>query len=117
MHREPSKASLKLYSKLKKAESSALFQAYTGQIGLRKFLASARVPRVDLGDCLYGEGSETAEHILLYCDNRRPTTWSQGAQFRKLVSEPESGALVARQLIQCRRLGQFSLASRLLYGQ
>jgi hypothetical protein len=42
--------------------------------------------------------------------------WSRGAQFRKLVSEPALGGQVARQLIQCGRLGQFSLASRLLYS-
>ena len=114
---EPSKASIKLYNKLKKAESSALFQARTGRIGLRRFLASARVPGIDSGDCLCRKGRETAEHMLLHCDNRPRTNWSRGAQFQKLVSEPESGALVARQLIQSGRLGQFSLASRLLYSQ
>jgi hypothetical protein len=114
---EPSKSTLKLYSQLKKAESSVLFQARTGRIGLRRFLASVRVPGIESGDCLCGKGRETAEHMLLYCDNRPAATWSRGAQFRKLVSEPESGALVARRLIQSGRLGQFSLASRLLYSQ
>ena len=113
---QPDKSSLKLYSQLKKAESSVLFQARTGRIGLRRFLASARVPGIESADCLYGKGQETAEHILLYCDER-PRTWSRGAQFRKLVSEAASGGQVARQLIQSGRLGQFSLASRLLYNQ
>jgi len=113
---EPSKSTLKLYGQLKKAESTALFQARTGRIGLRRFLASARVPGIESGDCLCGKGRETAEHMLLYCDNRPTVNWSRGAQFQKLVSEPESGALVARQLIQSGRLGQFSLASRLLYS-
>ena len=67
---EPNKASLKLYKELKKAESSALFQARTRRIGLRRFLASARVPGIESGDCLCGGGQETAEHILLYCDDR-----------------------------------------------
>lgn len=114
---EPSKSTLKLYSQLKKAQSSALLQAMTGRIGLRHFLASVKVPGIESGGCLCGKGRETAEHILLYCDNRPMANWSRGAQFQKLVSEPESGALVARQLIQSGRLGQFSLASRLLYSQ
>jgi hypothetical protein len=116
-HGEPSRASLKLYSKLKKAESSALFQARTGRIGLRRFLASARVPGIESGDCLCGEGKETAEHMLLHCTNRPATNWSRGARFDRLVSEPESGAIIARQIIQSGRLGQFSLANRLLYNQ
>jgi hypothetical protein len=114
---QPDRSSLKLYGQLKKAESSVLFQARTGRIGLRRFLASARVPGIESADCLCGKGKETAEHILLYCDERPPATWSRGAQFRKLVSEPATGAQVARQLIQGGRLGQFSLASRLLYSQ
>ncbi len=113
---QPDKSSLKLYGQLKKAESSALFQARTGRIGLRRFLASARVPGIESAECLCGKGQETAEHILLHCDDR-PRTWSRGAQFRKLVSEAASGGQVARQLIQSGRLGQFSLASRLLYNQ
>ena len=113
---EPSIASLRLYSKLKKAESSALFQARTGRIGLRGFLATTRVPGIESGDCLCRGGRETAEHMLLHCNNRPQAYWSRGARFYKLVSEPESGALVARQLIQSGRLGQFSLASRLLYS-
>ena len=74
---EPSKASIKLYSKLKKAESSALFQARTGRIGLRRLLASARVPGIDSRDCLCIKGRETAEHMLLHCDNRPRTNWSR----------------------------------------
>ena len=96
---EPSTSTLKLYSQLKKAESSVLFQARTGRIGLRRFLALVRVPGIDSEDCLCGKGKETAEHLLLHCDNRPTATWSRGAQFQKLVSEPESEALVARQLI------------------
>jgi hypothetical protein len=113
---EPNRASLKLYSKLKKAESSALFQARTGRIGLRGFLATMRVPGIESGECLCGGGKETAEHMLLDCYDRPQAYWSRGARFDKLVSEPETGARVARQLIQSGRLDQFSLASRLLYS-
>jgi hypothetical protein len=66
---QPFQSGLKLYSQLKKAESSALFQARTGRIGLWRFLAFVRVPRVESEECLYGKGKETAEHILLHCDN------------------------------------------------
>ena len=114
---QPDGSSLKLYGQLKKAESSVLFQARTGRIGIRRFLASARVPGIESVECLCGKGKETAEHVLLYCDERPQAIWSRGAQFRKLVSEPATGAQVARQLIQGGRLGQFSLASRLLYSQ
>jgi hypothetical protein len=114
---QPSQICLKLYSQLKKAESSALFQARAGRIGLRRFLASVRVPEVDSEECLCGKGKETAEHVLLHCDNTPQRAWSRGAQFRKPVSEPAAVGQVTRQLIQCGRLGQFSLASRLLYSR
>jgi hypothetical protein len=79
-------------------------------------LASARVPEIESGECLCGGGLETVEHVLLHCDNI-PRAWSRGAQFRRLVSEPESSVKVARQLIQSGKLGQFSLANRLLYKE
>ena len=69
-----------------------LFQAHTGQISLRRFLALVRVSEIDSGDCLCRKEKETAEHVLLYCDNRPIVTQSREAQFQKLVSEPESGA-------------------------
>jgi hypothetical protein len=114
---QPSQSCLKLYIQLKMTESSAGFQASTGRIGLRRFQASARVPEVDSDECLCGKGKETAEHVLLHCDDTPQRAWSRGAQFRKLVSEPAVVGQVARQLIQCGRLGQFSLASRLLYSR
>jgi hypothetical protein len=95
---QPSQSCLKLYSQLKKAESSALFQARTGRIGLRLFLTSVRVPGVDSDDCLCEKGKETAEHVLLHCDNAPQRAWIRGAKFRKLVSEPASVGQVARQL-------------------
>jgi hypothetical protein len=41
----------------------------------------------------------------------------QRSEFRKLASEPAAVGQIARQLIQCGRLGQFRLASRLLYSR
>jgi hypothetical protein len=61
-------------------------------------------------------GKETAEHVLLHCANTPQRVWSRGAQFQKLASEPAAVGQIARQLIQCGRLGQFRLASRLLYS-
>jgi hypothetical protein len=66
---QPFQSCLKLYSQLKKAESSALFQAKTGRIGLRRFLAFLGVPGIKSKKCLCKKGKETAEHVLLYYDN------------------------------------------------
>ncbi|PQE10735.1 zinc knuckle protein [Rutstroemia sp. NJR-2017a WRK4] len=85
----PDYKSLRLYDRLRKAESSILFQARTDRIGLRGFLASAKVPQIDSGEL--------------------------GVRFEQLVSEADSGARVARQLIRSGKLGQYSLAAQLLY--
>jgi hypothetical protein len=66
---QPSQSGLKLYSQLKKAESSALFQARTEKIGLWRFLAFVRVPEVESKECLCGKGKKTAEHVLLHYNN------------------------------------------------
>jgi len=79
-------------------------------------LALARVPEIESRKCLCRGGLEIVEYILLHYDNILQA-WSRGAQFRRLVSEPESSAKVARQLIQSGKLGQFSLANRLLYKE
>jgi len=111
----PRPNNIKLYSKLKKAESSAVFQARTGRIGLRHFLAKARVPEISSPECSCGYGLETAAHVLLHCKDR-PSSWPRGARFRKIMEAPECVGQVARELIQCGRLGQFSLANKLLYS-
>ena len=111
---QPDARNLELYSRLKKAESSALFQARTGRIGLRLFLHTANVPGVDSTFCSCGQGVETAEHLLLHCRDH-PSRWSRGARFSRLIENVETASQAARQIIQCGRLGQFSLANRLLY--
>ena len=63
--KQPTQSSLKIYSKLKKAESLVLFQARTRRISLWRFLALARVPGVSK-ECLCEQGKETAEHVLLH---------------------------------------------------
>ena len=92
---QPRPKNVKLYSKLKKAESSAVFQARTGRIGLRHFLAKARVPGISSPECCCGSGLETAEHVLLHCKNR-PSSWPRGARFRKIIETPECVGQVAR---------------------
>jgi hypothetical protein len=47
-----------------------------------------KVPGVESEECLYEKGKETAEHVLLHCDNIPQRAWTRGAQFRKLLSEP-----------------------------
>jgi hypothetical protein len=76
-----------------------------------------KVPGVVSEECLCEKGKETAEHVLLYCDNTPQRAWSRGAMFSKLASEPAAVGQIARQLIQGGRLGQFRLASRLLYSR
>ena len=93
-----------------------LFQARTGRIGLRRFLASARVPGVS-EECLCKQGKETAEHVLLHCGDTPQRAWGRGVPFQKLVSEPALAGQAARHLIQGGRLDQFSVASRLLYRE
>jgi hypothetical protein len=58
-----------------------------------------RVLEVESEECLCGKGKETAEHVLLYCDNILQRVWSRGAQFRKLAFEPAAVGQIARQLI------------------
>jgi hypothetical protein len=57
------------YIKNKTIIKLLLIIARTRKISLRRFLASARVPGVDSDKCLCKKGKETAEHVLLYCDN------------------------------------------------
>ena len=113
----PSASRLKLHKQLKKAESSVLVQARTGRIGLAHFLNKARVPGYETPACRCGLGDETAEHLLLHCrleTERRQ--WRRGTRLSDLVSEPSRAATTARWIIQSGRLGQFQLASKLLYG-
>jgi hypothetical protein len=113
----PSASRLKLHKHLKKAESSVLVQARTGRISLAHFLNKARVPGYETPACRCGLGDETAEHLLLHCQletERRQCR--RGMRLRDLVSEPRSTATAARWIIQSGRIGQFQLASKLLYG-
>ena len=113
----PSACRLKLHERLKKAESSALVQARTGRIGLAHFLNKAQVPGFESPACRCEQGSETAEHLLLHCplesERRR---WGRRSILSDLVSKPDYTAATAKWIIQGGRLGQFQLASHLLYS-
>ena len=113
----PSANRLKLHKQLKKAESSVLVQARTGRIGLAHFLNKARVPGYETPACRCGLGDETAEHLLLHCQlETERRQWRRSTRLRDLVSEPRNTATTARWIIQSGRIGQFQLASKLLYG-
>jgi hypothetical protein len=105
----PNKAALKLHSKLRKAESSVLIQARTSRIGLTKFLYNRKVLGVLTAQCRCGAGEETPRHIALFCTDE--------AERRQQLIGTNSGAKrLAEWMIRSGRLGQFSLAKRLLYS-
>ena len=114
----PSARRLTLHEQLKKAESSVLLvQARTGRIGLAHFLNKARVPGYETPACRCGLGDETAEHLLLHCQlETERRQWRRSTRLRDLISEPRNTATTARWIIQSGRIGQFQLASKLLYG-
>lgn len=60
------RAVLKLYTKVRKAESIALVQLQTGRVGLVYFLYKVGVPGYDLSLYSYGQADETPRHFLLY---------------------------------------------------
>ena len=114
---EPGANRLKLYTQLKKAESTVLIQARTGRIGLAHFLSKACVPGFESPACKCELGIKTAEHLLLHCQlETERRGWRQGATLSDLVSDPKNTAVTARWIIQSSRLDQFRLASRLLYS-
>ena len=58
---------LKRHEGLTKAQSSLLFQARTGDIGLRDYLFRVKVPEVNTPYCKCGERRETVEHLVVWC--------------------------------------------------
>ncbi len=119
--RPPDPKVLKLYSSLRKAESSALVQFRTGCTGLAYFLNKARVPGVESGFCSCGRGLETPRHVLIHCSKeaeRREELRGVGRgrlDFRKLLDTPAGAGVASRWIVRSERLHQFSLARALLY--
>jgi hypothetical protein len=113
----PSASRPKLHRQLKKAESSVLVQARTGRIGLAHFLNKAQVPGYETPAFRCRLGDATAKHLLHHCQlETERRQWRRGTRLSDLVSEPSSAATTEKWIIQSGRLGQFQLASKLLYG-
>ena len=115
---------LRRHEGLTKAQSSLLTQARTGDIGLRDYLFKAKVPGVLIPYCECGEGRETVEHLVVWCDiPPKLRTWKE-AEIRSqrdlqlvLRGVGARSARLARKvlswLMDSTRLLEYSLARRL----
>jgi hypothetical protein len=116
----PNEAVLKLYSGLRKAESSVRVQARTGRIGLAKFLYNRKVLGVLTAQCRCGAGEETPRHIALFCTDeikrRQHLRVSGRLDYQQLIGTNGGAKRLAEWMIRSGRLGQFSLAKHLLYS-
>ena len=114
------RAVLKLHSGLRKAESSVLVQARTGRIGLLKFLYNRKVPGVLSAQCRCRNGEETPRHMALFCieeaGRRQHLRAGRRLDYQQLIGTSGGARRLAEWLIRSGRLGQFSLARRLLYS-
>jgi hypothetical protein len=117
----PTKQVLQLHGQLQKAESSLLVQARTGKIGLAKFLHSRKVPGFETAQCRCSAGCETPQHMVLFCieeaDRRSELTGPMGRKwsYPQLIGDREAVKGFTRWMMRSGRLGQFSLAQRLLF--
>jgi hypothetical protein len=115
---------LKRHEGLTKAYSSLLTQARTGDIGLRDYLFKVKAPGVLTPYCECGEGRETVEHLVVWCNiPPNPRTWKE-AEIRSqrdlqlvLRGVGARSARLARKvlswLMDSARLLEYSLARRL----
>ena len=118
----PAKARLQLHAQLQKAESAVLIQARTGCIGLAQFLQHRKVPGVVTATCECGYGPETTKHIVVHYalvdeESRRQLRTGGFLDYNWLLNTPEGAQKLSKWLIRLGRLQQFSLASKLLYGE
>ncbi|KAL2123800.1 hypothetical protein VTJ04DRAFT_165 [Mycothermus thermophilus] len=112
---------------LTKAQSSLLTQARAGAVGLRGYLFRAKVPGVNTPHCACGQGEETVEHLVVWCQYPpRPRPWDprairtrldlyyvlrgRGARAQRLAKG------VVNWLLQSGRLPEYRLAARLDLG-
>jgi len=110
---------------LRKVESSVLVQARTGKIGLRHFLFQRRVPEAvtPLCNCSHQQ-RETAEHLVLRCDNvsEQQRTWLKerakplrtSSDFTAALQCPERAELITRWILGTGRLREYRLAVEIL---
>jgi hypothetical protein len=118
----PTKKTLELHKDLQKAESALLVQARTGRIGLAQFLNSRRVPGYETAKCQCLGGHETPRHMTQYCaieGPRRPELRDSAGRaqaYPTLVGTGQGAKTFVRWMMVSGRLGQFSLAKRLLFS-
>jgi hypothetical protein len=115
------KAVLKHHSGLRKEESSVLVQARTSRIGLAKFLYSRKVPGILSAQCRCRAGEETPRHMALSCTDeterrQRLRTGGRVLDYQQLIGTNSGVKKLAEWMTRSGRLGQFSLARRLLYS-
>ena len=97
-----------------RAESSVIFQARTGKIGLRSYLHS--ISAEDSRNCPCGADTQSVEHILLCCrefKELRETMWEiqREIDLKALLGSAELAKRPAQFLINTRALPQFSHAN------
>jgi len=117
----PTKDVLQIHNGLHKAESALLVQARTGRIRLARFLHSRKVPGFETAQCQCRAREETPRHMVLFCTHetnrksqltdRNGRNWS----YPQLVGVNEAVKGFVRWMMFSGRLGQFTLAKRLLY--
>jgi hypothetical protein len=118
----PNKKILELHQDFQKAESALLVQARTGRIGLAQFLNSRRVPGYETAKCRCLGGHETPRHITQYCAIEGPRrselrdNAGRAQAYPTLVGTKQGAKLFVRWIMFSGRLGQFSLAKRLLFS-
>jgi len=95
-------------------------QARTGRIRLVKFLYNRKVPGVLTAQCRCGGGGEMPGYIAVFCTEeaeRRQHVWTGWRiDYQQLIGTNSEAKRLAEWLIRSGRLGQFSLARRLLYS-
>jgi hypothetical protein len=104
---------------LTQLEYKAIYRR-TGKIGLAKFLYARKVPGISSARCVCDRGEETARHMVLYCTKeaeRHQFLRTDGRRhYRRLVGTNEGARKLTEWMIRSGRLGQFSLAKKLLYN-
>ena len=111
-------AHLRLYDTLDKAHASVLCQARTGKIGLRKFLATMRVPSVPSPECPCGEGTQDVEHLFCECLHPRSSRlramgFPTPARVREGLSDPATAPAMAKALTRSGWLQEFRVFEEL----
>jgi hypothetical protein len=105
---------------LNRSESSIVTQLRTGNIGLREYLATRKVPEIT-PNCSCGFPKETIPHFLLYCTKRQGRAammlQTNTQDLEVLLCEIQPIQAVARWIFREGLLPQFQFAKKLLDRQ